>query len=81
MPFKIKQDSIIMGVTEFRNNIPSLLKENYDEEIIIVNRDKPFGVLINFKKYQNMQELIEIAEDYFPSEMVKESKKIKGKLL
>ena len=81
MPFTVKQDSVIMGVTEFRNNIPSLLKENHEEEIIIVNRDKPLGVLINFNKYQSMQDLLEIAEDYILSEMVKESKKIKGKML
>jgi len=81
MPFTVKQDSVIMGVTEFRNNIPNLLKEKHDEEIIIVNRDKPLGVLIDFNKYQSMQDLLEIAEDYILAEMVRESKKTKGKLL
>ena len=80
MSFTVKKDSVIMGVTEFRNNIPNLLKKDHtDEEIIITNRDKPLGVLIDFAKYQKLQEIMEYAEDFVLSKMVKGGKKHKGK--
>jgi len=80
MSFTVKQDSVIMGVTEFRNNIPNLLKKHKtDEEIIITNRDKPLGVLIDFAKYQKIQEIMEYAEDFILTQMVEKGKKHKGK--
>ncbi len=81
MAFTVKNDSTIMGVTEFRSNIPALLNGKHEEEIIVVNRDKPLGVLMDFDKYQKIQDLLEIAEDYILSEMVKEGKQKKGKYL
>ena len=59
----LNKDTILMGTSELRTEVPKLTRELKVKTIIITNRGKPIAVLEDFKKFQDKNDLIERLED------------------
>ena len=53
----------LVGVTELRKEIPKILKEIGKRKIVLTHRNKPVGVLMDYKEYERWEKLIEELED------------------
>ena len=65
------EKTTVVGVSELRN-IEKILKQAKGSKIIIEKRDKMLAVLLDFKKYQHMQQVLETLEDFALGTMAKE---------
>ena len=68
----VKENSTIVGITELRKRIPEILTKIKKEKVILTRRNKPIGVLVDYKEYEKMEELIESIEDYVLGNLAKE---------
>jgi prevent-host-death family protein len=85
--FKVKPDDevTIVGVSELRSKINEVLEKVKREKILLTRRNKPEAVLINFEKFQQLEQQLEALEDeYFGRlalQRLKEHKKGKRRTL
>jgi len=56
-------DTIIAGLAEVRNNLPSLVVELKGGKVIITKRGQPVAVLQSYQKYKNLEALAEEQEN------------------
>ncbi len=68
----VKEDTTILGVTEFRKMIPQVLKKMKKEKIILTRRNKPIGILVDYDQYEQMEAIIEAIEDQVLGHLAKE---------
>ena len=63
--FKIKPDDevTIVGVSELRTKIYDILEKVKHEKILLTRRNKPEAILIDFEKFQEMEQQLEALED------------------
>lgn len=59
----VKEDSALVGVSEFRTKADEIFNELKIRKVIIEKRNKPIAVLLSLKKYEEMEELFEWIED------------------
>lgn len=59
----VKEDSVLVGISEFRTKAEAIFNELKSRKIIIEKRNKPIAVLLSLKKYEEMEELFEWIED------------------
>ena len=61
--FTVKEDTTLVGVSELRFGIDKILEKAKDSLIIIEKRHTPQAVLMSNEEYENIQNLLELAED------------------
>jgi len=71
----VKEDSVLVGVSEFRTKAEAIFNELKSRKIIIEKRNKPIAVLLSLKKYEEMEELFEWIEDNTLGYLAKEREK------
>lgn len=59
----VKENTTLVGVSELRNGIEKVLEKARNGLVIIEKRHKPQAVLMSNKEYEDLQTVIEIAED------------------
>ena len=59
----IKADTTLVGVSELRNNIDSIIKATKHNNVILEKRHKPVLAIMSMAKYEKLQDLIEELED------------------
>ena len=59
----IKADTTLVGVSELRNNIDSIIKATKHNNVILEKRHKPVLAIMSMAKYKKLQDLIEELED------------------
>ena len=59
----VKEDSALVGISEFRTKAEAIFNELKNRKVIIEKRNKPIAVLLSLKKYEEMEELFEWIED------------------
>ena len=73
----IGEDTVLIGATELRGNMPKISKDIKFKKIIIVKRGEPFAVLTDYDQYQKNEALMDTFEDvvlgYLAKERVKKS--------
>jgi prevent-host-death family protein len=60
----VKEDTTLVGISEFRTNIEGILEESKKHKIVIGKRNKPVAVLLDMEKYSRMEHALEILEDF-----------------
>ena len=68
----INDDTVLVGSTELRGNMPKLAKEIKTKKVIVVKRGKPFAVLSDFDDYQEKEEMLDTFEDIVLGYLAKE---------
>lgn len=71
----VKEDSALVGISEFRTKADAIFNELKSRKIIIERRNKPIAVLLSLKKYEEMEELFEWIEDNALGYIAKEREK------
>ena len=59
----IKEDTTLVGVSEFRNRMDKILEEVRHHKVIIEKRNKPVAVLIAIDQYDAMEKILDRIED------------------
>ncbi|OPX28998.1 MAG: hypothetical protein B1H08_04810 [Candidatus Omnitrophica bacterium 4484_171] len=59
----IKQNTTLVGVSELRKGIEKILEKAQKGLVIIEKRHKPAAVLMSGEEYENIQNILETAED------------------
>ena len=59
----IKQDTILVGVSELRKGTDKILEKARKGLVIIEKRHKPQAVIMSSEEFDHMQEVVDIAED------------------
>jgi antitoxin (DNA-binding transcriptional repressor) of toxin-antitoxin stability system len=75
----INSDTILMGTTELRTEVPKLARELKVKTVIITNRGKPIAVLEDFARYQDKKALIDNMEDLVLGKIAEARSKKSGK--
>ena len=68
----IKEETTLVGVSELRTNIEKILEESKKHKVIIGKRNKPVAVIIDMERYNQMEETLELLEDFALSYLAKE---------
>ena len=66
------EDTTLIGVSELRTNIDRILEEAKKHKVIIEKRNKDVGVLLDIKRYKEMEKMLEIFEDFVLGFLAKE---------
>lgn len=60
----IKEKATIAAISELRNKSEQILQSVKDHNVILERHNKPVAVMIDYKKYETLQQLLDLAEDY-----------------
>jgi len=59
----VKENTTLVGISELRSGIDKILEKARNGLVIIEKRHKPAAVLMSNEEYENIQHIIETAED------------------
>ncbi len=59
----VKEDTALIGVAELRTKAADVIKEIKKHKVILTKRNTPVGVIIDYKEYQELQQIIDEAEN------------------
>ncbi|MFH1260041.1 MAG: type II toxin-antitoxin system prevent-host-death family antitoxin [Elusimicrobiota bacterium] len=68
----LKENTTLIGVSEFRAKIESILEKMQTTRVVIEKRHKPVAVLISSSEYQKFEELLDMAENIVLGYLAKE---------
>ena len=68
----VKEDTTLVGISEFRTHIDEILEESKKHKVLIGRRNKPVAVLINMEKFHQMEETLDLLEDFALGFLAKE---------
>lgn len=68
----IKEDTVLVGISELRTNIDKILEESKKHKILIGKRNKPVAVLMAMEKYERIEEILDTLEDVALGYLAKE---------
>jgi len=71
----VREKATIAGISELRNKSEEILKNVKDHGVILERHHKPVAVLIDYRKYQMLDEMLDFAEDYVLGVMARERDK------
>jgi len=60
----VKENAVLVGTAELRKLMKVVLEEMKTHRVILTRRNKPVGVLVDYREFEKMEELIEVLEDY-----------------
>ena len=62
--FTIKEDTTLVGVSELRTRLDTIIEEAKHCKVVIEKRNKPIAVIMSIDRYNAMEELLDKFEDY-----------------
>ena len=68
----INDDTVMIGATELRSEMPKLAKMLKIKKVIVMKRGKPLAILEDFSKYEEKEEIIDLFEDLVLGHLAKE---------
>lgn len=68
----VKEDTTLVGVSEFRTHIDEIIEETKKHKVLIGRRNKPVAVLINMEKFHQMESTLDLLEDFALGFLAKE---------
>lgn len=68
----IDENTIMIGATEFRSEMPKLMKLLGQKRIIVMQRGEPIGVFSDFNDYQQQENWADVFEDVVLGYLAKE---------
>ena len=62
--YTMKEETTLVGVSELRTKLEKILEAARRHKVVIEKRNKPVAVLIAIERYNEMEELLDLIEDY-----------------
>lgn len=75
----VEEKTTLVGVAELRKLTKEILEKLKSNKVILTKRNKPVGVLIDYKEFRQIEEIMEALEDYILGTLAKERAQRKGK--
>ncbi|MBI4597488.1 MAG: type II toxin-antitoxin system Phd/YefM family antitoxin [Candidatus Omnitrophica bacterium] len=69
---RIKEDTTLVGVSEFRTHAEEIVKTAQREPVIVEKRHKPMAVLLPIEQYERTEGLLDLVEDTILGLLAKE---------
>jgi prevent-host-death family protein len=69
---QINDDTVMVGATEFRSEMPKLIKTLHLKKVIIMNRGEPVAVIQNYQDFKRDEDWMEEFEDLVLGSIAKE---------
>jgi prevent-host-death family protein len=60
---RVKEDTTLVGVSEFRTQVEAILKVAQKEPVIVEKRHKPMAVLVSIEQYDRTEGILDALED------------------
>ncbi|MBP9866331.1 MAG: type II toxin-antitoxin system prevent-host-death family antitoxin [Candidatus Omnitrophica bacterium] len=60
----VKNKTTIAGISELRTKSEAILKSAKDHRVVLEKHHKPVAVLLDYKKYEDFEQMLDFAEDY-----------------
>lgn len=60
----IKKETTIAAISELRTKSAEVLKNLKDHDVVLERHNKPVAVMIDYKRYELQEKLLDWAEDY-----------------
>lgn len=60
----LKEETTLVGVSELRNEPDRIFREMHKRLLVIGKHHRPVAVLLPIEKFENMQKLFDLVEDY-----------------
>jgi prevent-host-death family protein len=77
----VDEKATIVGVAELRKVMKAVLENMKTHKVILTKRNRPVGVLVDYKEFRKMEELIGALEDFVLGQLAKERVQRKGRKL
>jgi len=65
----VKQNTTIAAISELRNKSEAILHSLKDNRVILERHKKPIAVMLDYKRFEAMEKMIDFAEDYILGSM------------
>lgn len=75
----ISDKATIAAISELRNKSEEILKQLGDHRVILQRHNKPVAVMIGYREYERLSQLIDLAEEYVLGMTALERDKKSGK--
>ncbi len=60
----VKKKATIATISELRNKSSKILNSLKENRVILQRHKKPVAIMVDYKQYENVEEMLEFAEDY-----------------
>ena len=60
----VKKETTIAGLSELRTKSEAILKELKSHSVILEKHNKPVAVMVDFRKFELEEEMLDYAEEY-----------------
>ncbi len=60
---KVEEKTTLVGVSELRKVMTDVLEEIKTNRVVLTRRNRPVGVILDYKEFKKMEETIEALED------------------
>jgi len=60
----IKENTTLVGVSELRTKMEAILKMSRNHKVVIGRRNRPVAVVMDIKKYDEMERMLDALEDF-----------------
>lgn len=59
----VKENTTLIGISELRTKMDKVLKASKNSKVIIEKRHRPVAVLLSLKRYEEIEEILDLIED------------------
>lgn len=60
----VKGKTTIASISELRNKSEAILENVKDHQVVLEKHSKPVIVMIDYKRYETLEKMLDFAEDY-----------------
>lgn len=60
----VKENTTIAAISELRNKSEAILHSLNENRVILERHKKPVAVMMNYKRFEALEKMIDFAEDY-----------------
>jgi len=60
---KVEEKTTLVGVSELRKVMTDVLEEIKTNRVVLTRRNRPVGIILDYKEFKKMEETIEALED------------------
>ena len=75
----VEGKTTLVGVAELRKATAEILEKLKSSKVILTKRNRPVGVILDYKEFQDIEALIDTLEDYILGTLAKERAQRKRK--
>jgi len=68
----VRGQTTIAAISELRNKSEAILQHLKESKVVLERHKKPVAVMLDYKKYEDLETMLDFAEDYILGMLAKE---------